>query len=59
IKNVWFQGDFAPKDFTIVPDMDANPGDEIAVLGERGSGQIQVEIKDAKTITWINLVNFP
>ncbi|MGI9205184.1 MAG: hypothetical protein ACR2Q3_14300 [Woeseiaceae bacterium] len=59
IRNVWFQGDFTPKDFTIVPDMDANPGDEIAVLGERGSGQIQVEIKDAKTITWINLVNFP
>ncbi|MGI9203199.1 MAG: hypothetical protein ACR2Q3_04280, partial [Woeseiaceae bacterium] len=59
IKNVWFQSDFAPKDFTIVPDIDANPGDEIAVLGERGSGQIQVEIKDAKTITWINLVNFP
>ncbi|MGI9270748.1 MAG: hypothetical protein ACR2QT_03165 [Woeseiaceae bacterium] len=59
IKSVWFQGDFTPRDFTIVPNMDANPGDEIAVLGVRGSGQIQVEIKDAATISFINLVNFP
>jgi len=39
--------------------MDANAGAELAVLGEKGSGQMQVEIKDAKSNAFINLVNFP
>ena len=59
IRDVWFQNDFTPRDFTVVPDMDANPGDELAVLGVRGSGQVQVEIKDAKTNAFINQVDFP
>ena len=59
IKNVWFQGDFKPQDFAVLPDMDANPGSELAVLGIKAGGQVQVEIKDAKTIAFINQVNFP
>ncbi|MGI9203200.1 MAG: S8 family peptidase [Woeseiaceae bacterium] len=59
IRSVWFQAGFTPRDFAVVPDMDANPGDELAVLGVTGGGQVQVEIKDAKTISWINNVNFP
>ena len=39
--------------------MDANPGAELAVLGEKDSGQMQVEIKDTKTNAFIDQVNFP
>ena len=59
VRSVWFQGDFVAKDFAVLPDIDANPGKELAVLGEKTNGQMQVEIKDAKTGTWINVVNFP
>lgn len=59
IRNVWFQGGFAPKDFALLPDIDANAGAELAVLGEKGDGQVQVEIKDAKTNAFINRVDFP
>ena len=30
-----------------------------ALLGEKTGGQVQVEIKDAKTNAFINQVNFP
>ena len=59
IRNTWFQGDFDPKDFAVLPEMDANAGAELAVLGEKGSGQMQVEIKDAKSGAFINTVDFP
>ena len=59
IRNVWFQGDFAAKDFAVLPEIDANPGGELAVLGEKDNGQMQVEIKDAKTNAFIKQVNFP
>jgi hypothetical protein len=34
--------------------MDANAGAELGVLGEKTNGQMQVEIKDAKTNAFID-----
>ena len=59
VREVWFQGTFAPKDFAVLANMDANPGSELAVLGVTNGGLLQVEIKDANTRAFINLVNFP
>ncbi|MGI9271757.1 MAG: hypothetical protein ACR2QT_08285, partial [Woeseiaceae bacterium] len=59
IRNVWFQAGFDPMDFVVLPEMDANAGSELAVLGRKTDGQLQVEIKDAKTNAFINQVDFP
>ncbi len=59
IKNVWFQNDFTARDMVVLPGMDANPGAELAVLGTKSDGQVQAEIKDAKTGAFINQVSFP
>ena len=59
IRAVWFQPNFAPKDFAVLDEMDANAGGELAILGELAGGQMQVEIKDASTNAFINRVDFP
>ncbi|MGI9273093.1 MAG: hypothetical protein ACR2QT_15045, partial [Woeseiaceae bacterium] len=59
VRNVWFQNNFKALDFAVLPDIDVLPGFELAVLGVNTNGQLQVEIKDAKTGAFINLVDFP
>ncbi len=47
--NVFFNKNFPPVDFQVVPDLNNNGFDEIAVLGKKASGEVQVIIKDSGT----------
>ena len=45
--SIFYNKNFPPVDFQIVPDINGNDSDEIAVLGRKESGEVQVVIKDS------------
>ncbi|GMT41654.1 MAG: hypothetical protein IEMM0002_0065 [bacterium] len=55
----YFNTEFNPIDFAILPDMDANPGAEVAVLGVSAiDGKVRVMVKDALTGSSIKKIFF-
>jgi hypothetical protein len=48
VSTVWFGAAFAPVDALVLPDLDGNLAEEIAVLGVNASGKTRVQIRDSR-----------
>ena len=59
VKDVPFNKACTPRSLAVVPDVDANPGWELALLGlNESTGKVMVDVKDALTGTLVKSVPF-